>query len=131
MNAVERILEYTRLEREESLVTAEGDEAAALAKELRERQAPLGIKFDTVGLAHSAELRAVVQGPTLDIPAGQKVALVGRSGSGKSTILMGLGRVARVIHGRVSVGGVDASKLPLRALRRLVWTVPQDVTLFR
>jgi ABC-type bacteriocin/lantibiotic exporter with double-glycine peptidase domain len=130
MNAVERILEYTNLEREESSVTATGAEAAALAKELRQRGTPLGIKYDTVGLAHNADLRAVVQSLTLDIPAGQKVALVGRSGSGKSTMLMGLVRVARVIHGRITVGGVDIARLPLRQLRRIVWTVPQDVTLF-
>jgi len=131
MNAVERILEYTRLEREESYVTSTGAQASALAKELKARDTALGIKLDTVGLSHSPEQRAVIQGLNLEIPAGQKVALVGRSGSGKSTLLMGLVRVARVIQGKISVGGVDAARLPLSELRRLVWCVPQDVTLFR
>ncbi len=39
-------------------------------------------------------------------------------------------RVAKVLHGRITVGGHDVAKLPLSGLRRFVWTVPQDVTLF-
>ena len=65
-----------------------------------------------------------------EIPAMQKVGVCGRSGSGKSTLLMGLSRVAKLLYGRVTVGGVDVAALPVKDLRRAVWTVPQDVTLF-
>ncbi len=141
MNAVERILEYSQLEAEDgadcacacACACAEGgrggDCACARAAAELESEGKAEVRFETAGLAHGREARCVVQGATLAIPAGQRVAVVGRSGSGKSTLLMGLSRVARLLHGRITVGGRDVAALPLRRLRRMVWTVPQDVSL--
>ncbi len=91
MNAVERILEYTNLEAEESEYTLQDEEASQTMEELK-KLGQADIRFDTVGLAHSLDMRAVIQSLNLEIPAGQRVAIVGRSGSGKTTLLMGLSR---------------------------------------
>lgn len=126
MNAVERILEYTNLESEsadESVMPSAPEEQISGLSEGH-------VKFDNISLSHSMDLRAVIQGMSLDIPAGQKVGICGRSGSGKSTLLMGLSRVAKLLYGSISVDGRDIRTINLRELRTFVWSVPQDVTLF-
>ena len=102
MNAVERILQYTSLESEVDL-EAHGDE-----DDSPEEQSPVeltegGIRFENVSLSHSVDMRAVISGLNLDIPAGQKVGICGRSGSGKSTLLLGLSRVAKLLYGSITI----------------------------
>ena len=101
MNAVERILQYTGLESEVETETL-GDE------ESLEEQSPAElsegrIRFENVSLSHSVDMRAVISGLNLDIPAGQKVGICGRSGSGKSTLLLGLSRVAKLLYGCITI----------------------------
>ena len=102
MNAVERILQYTSLESEVE-VEALGDE-----DDSPEEQSPVEltegrIRFENVSLSHSVDMRAVISGLNLDIPAGQKVGICGRSGSGKSTLLLGLSRVAKLLYGSITI----------------------------
>jgi ATP-binding cassette subfamily B protein len=72
----------------------------------------------------------VLQGLDLSIRPGERVALVGVSGCGKSTIARMLTRMYDPEQGRVEIDGVDVRDLELRALRRLVALVPQDPVLF-
>lgn len=74
--------------------------------------------------------RPILRGLTLDVPAGQSVALVGTSGSGKSTILRLLCRFYDTEAGSVHVGGEDVRDVTLASLRRHVGVVPQDTVLF-
>ncbi len=129
MNAVERILEYMELESEESTFVANDSAAIAAMGDLWTRRECV-IKFDSVGLAHSPSMRAVIPNLTLVIPPRQKVGICGHSGSGKSTLLMGLARITKILYGQVTLDGHNVAQLPLAELRRFVWTVPQDVTLF-
>jgi len=64
------------------------------------------------------------------IKAGQKVAFVGESGAGKSTIAQLLIRAYDVSDGRVAIDGVDIKNLDLRCYREQVGVVPQDVGVF-
>jgi ABC-type multidrug transport system fused ATPase/permease subunit len=64
------------------------------------------------------------------VPAGQSVALVGATGSGKSTIMRLLYRFYEVDEGKVIVNGQDISKLTLYDLRSQIAIVPQDCVLF-
>ena len=64
------------------------------------------------------------------IPAGQKVGLVGRSGSGKTTFVKLIGRLHEVSEGAITLGGVDIASVPLAELRRHVALVPQEPILF-
>ena len=103
MNAVERILQYTSLESEMELEALGDDE-----DDSPEEQSPVEltegrIRFENVSLSHSVDMRAVISGLNLDIPAGQKVGICGRSGSGKSTLLLGLSRVAKLLYGSITI----------------------------
>ena len=64
------------------------------------------------------------------VGAGEKLAIVGRTGSGKSTMAKLLVRLLQPTEGRVMLDGRDVNELPLGALRRTVGMVPQEATLF-
>ena len=66
----------------------------------------------------------------LTIPAGQKVGLVGRSGSGKTTFVKLIQRIHGVSGGAITLGGVDIARVPLAELRRHIALVPQEPVLF-
>ena len=67
---------------------------------------------------------------SVKIAAGEKLAIVGRTGSGKSTMAKLLTRLVEPTAGRVTLDGCDVRDLPLGALRRTVGMVPQEPTLF-
>ncbi len=62
--------------------------------------------------------------------AGQKIALVGYSGAGKSTIVQLLMRYHTATSGRILVDGQDVTSFDIRQLRRNIGVVPQEVALF-
>jgi ATP-binding cassette subfamily B protein len=64
------------------------------------------------------------------VEAGEKVAIVGATGAGKTTIIQILARLYDVNRGRVTIGGVDLRDLPQEWLRRRIAMVLQDVFLF-
>ena len=73
---------------------------------------------------------AILQGVCFRVPAGTSCAVVGASGSGKSTVLRLLFRFYDTEGGAVLVGGRDVRSLQLAALRRAMASVPQDMVLF-
>lgn len=77
-----------------------------------------------------AEGRPALSNVSLEIQPGQMVALVGRSGAGKSTFANLLLRMYPASEGRVFVDGYDIRHLDLHALRRHIGVVPQEVHLF-
>lgn len=87
------------------------------------------IRIERVGFAYGED-RPVLHGIDLDIAPGQIVALVGRSGSGKSTVAQLLPRLFDPSQGRILLDGRDIRELPLAWLRERVALVSQDVFLF-
>ncbi len=88
------------------------------------------VRFDDVRFRYGPELPEVLHGVSFTVRPGQTVALVGRSGAGKSTCANLLLRFWDPTGGRVSLGGVDLRELTQAALRDRVALVPQDVYLF-
>lgn len=76
--------------------------------------------------ATADEHRAVLKNVSFTIPAGQAVALVGPSGSGKSSALSALCRVYDIQSGRISIDGQDITGVSLESLRQNVSIVPQN-----
>ncbi|MFF6791465.1 ABC transporter ATP-binding protein [Streptomyces filamentosus] len=91
--------------------------------------APATVEFDDVTFGYSGD-RPVLDGFSLELRAGETVALVGSSGSGKSTVSLLLPRFYDVDRGAVLVGGHDVRELTLESLRSAIGLVPEDSFLF-
>ena len=74
--------------------------------------------------------REILKGVTLDVPAGQTVAIVGLSGSGKSTIGRLLFRFYDVTSGAITIDGQDVRDVTQASLHAVIGVVPQDTVLF-
>ncbi|MFB6769115.1 ABC transporter ATP-binding protein [Streptomyces sp. NPDC056337] len=91
--------------------------------------APATVEFDDVSFGYDAE-RPVLDGLSFEIRAGETLAVVGSSGSGKSTVSLLLPRFYDVTRGAVLVGGHDVRELTTDSLRAAVGLVPEDSFLF-
>lgn len=86
--------------------------------------------FDHVSLSYQDDDRLALNNIYLNIPAGQSVALVGASGSGKSTMANLVPRFYLPSSGRILLDGYDLSDLTLASLRANIALVSQEVVLF-
>jgi len=87
------------------------------------------ISFQQVSFRYQAE-RPILQQLSFQVPSGSKVAIVGASGAGKSTIARLLYRFYELESGQILVDGQDIRQLTLDSLRRAIAIVPQDTVLF-
>ena len=88
------------------------------------------VTLEAVAFRYQPDLPDVVQDISLDIAPGEVVALVGRSGAGKTTIASLLPRFWDVTAGRITLDGIDIRELSLDALRGAIGIVPQEPVLF-
>ncbi|WP_297780955.1 ABC transporter ATP-binding protein/permease [uncultured Roseovarius sp.] len=87
------------------------------------------VRLEGIDFGYDAN-RPILRGVTLDVPAGQTVAVVGPSGSGKSTIGRLLFRFYDVQAGRVLIDGRDVRDVTQESLHAAIGVVPQDTVLF-
>lgn len=121
MAASERIFQLLDTEEwdgETAPATADGRGAASDA----------AVELAGVHFSYGAE--PVLRGVDLRVPRGATVAVVGATGSGKSTVIKLLTRLYERDRGRIALDGVDIRELPLAELRRRITVVSQDVILF-
>jgi subfamily B ATP-binding cassette protein MsbA len=116
--AAERILEIIESETE---IKDAPDAVAATSFET-------GVKVDNISFAYDTE--TVLKNFSINVPKGQTIALVGQSGSGKSTIANLVTRFYDVQEGSIQIDGVDIKKLTKSSLRRMMGLVTQDAILF-
>ncbi|MHA2098749.1 MAG: ABC transporter ATP-binding protein [Candidatus Kariarchaeaceae archaeon] len=88
------------------------------------------ISFNNVGFAYSEEFRRSIDDVNFEIPAKNKVALIGGPGSGKSTIFRLLLQLYQPQEGSISIGGVDLLKINNTEIRNHIAMVEQEVFLF-
>jgi subfamily B ATP-binding cassette protein MsbA len=88
------------------------------------------LAFRDVSLTYPDKPVPALAGISLDIAAGETLALVGASGSGKTTLANLVPRFYDPDHGAIELDGVDLRELPLQDLRRHIALVSQDVVLF-
>ena len=89
-----------------------------------------GVAFDNVTFAYPGGRRAAHEHLAFSVRAGERVAFVGASGSGKSTIARLLLRFHDPDRGRVTIGGIDLRALGLEQIRARIAVVSQDTWLF-
>lgn len=87
------------------------------------------VKFENVNFAYHPE-RQILKGVSFEVLPKQKVAIVGSSGSGKSTIQKLLFRFYDATQGQIKIDGQDISGVTQQSLRKAISVVPQDTVLF-
>jgi ATP-binding cassette subfamily B protein len=88
------------------------------------------IRFDGVRFCYPARERPVYDGLSVEIAAGQRVGLVGRSGSGKTTFVKLVQRLYDLEAGHIAIDGQDISRVTQESLRQQVAIVQQEPLLF-
>lgn len=124
MISVERILEYAKIPSEAPLVIEECRPDPQWPSEG-------SIQFVNLHVRYSPALRMVLERITCTIPAKMKVGVVGRTGSGKSTLIQALFRVVEPADGNILIDGIDICRIGLDDLRSRLSIIPQDPTLFQ
>ena len=126
MTSVERLKSYGELPQEKSI------SAAKPSLEEREAWPAAGsIEFRDVWARYAEHLPDVLKGVNFRIDGGTRVGLVGRTGSGKSTVFQAIFRFLELRSGEILVDGRNIAGIPLDRLRRSIAIIPQDPTLFR
>lgn len=121
LNSVERVREYAELETERY----EGRDAPA-AWPSRGR-----IEVSDLVVRHAPHLPPVLQGISFRVEEGERVAVVGRTGAGKSSLVLALFRILEAAQGQIFVDGIDISQLKLQMLRGRIAVIPQNPAIFR
>lgn len=105
------------------------DEIDEGCHELRISEINGNIHFEGIHFAYEPK-EPVLKGLELSVEAGKKIAIVGATGSGKTTVVNLLTRFYEVDEGRITVDGINVTELPKATLRRSIAIVLQDTVLF-
>jgi ATP-binding cassette subfamily C (CFTR/MRP) protein 4 len=125
MVSIERVLGFGKLDSEASW-DQPGD-AQVLGKGWPNSGA---IEYENVLVRYRPSLPPALQNVSFQIPAGSRVGCVGRTGSGKSTVVQTLFRLLEAEQGCIKIDGQDVSQLGLHTLRTHISVIPQVPTLF-
>jgi len=89
------------------------------------------ISFKNVAMRYTTESPLVLKDVTISVPPASTLGIVGRTGSGKSTMLLTLFRISEIeMGGSIEIDGVDIRSVSLKTLRRSLSIIPQDPVLF-
>ncbi|KAJ3094459.1 Multidrug resistance-associated protein 1 [Phlyctochytrium planicorne] len=89
-----------------------------------------GIVMTDVSIKYESMDEPVVKNLSLSIRPGEKIGIVGRTGSGKSTLISALFRLLELHEGKIEIDGVDISRVGLRTLRSRLQAIPQEPYVF-
>ena len=122
MTKLERCLSYTKLisERPNSLTSD---------LSLRNWPSKGEIIFENFNVKYRKDTELVLKNINFHIKPGEHLGIVGRTGSGKSTITLCLFRILEAFSGHIYIDGIDISKVGLNKLRESITIIPQDSTL--
>lgn len=116
----ERIFEYCEL-------PPESDDSKADLMEPRLGWPEAGeLKFNNYSTRYRANLEPILKNITLSIASKEKIGIVGRTGAGKSSLVLSIFRIIEPVEGDIEIDGVDTTKLRLNDLRKNLSIIPQD-----
>lgn len=125
MTALERIVEYANHLPTE-YITADPDGSRTVDVWPTKG----GLEFVGVHARYRQELSPCLRGVDMTIPGGSSVGIVGRTGSGKSSLLLSLFHLIEVFDGTIRLDGFTASEVGLTAWRRQLSVIPQEPVIF-
>ena len=125
MISMERCLTYTQIPSEKYLDLPEED------SKLDSWPDNGKIEFANYSVKYRPDTDIVLRNIDLVMEGRAKIGIVGRTGSGKSTICLCLFRILEPLEGTIYIDGVDITKIGLRALRRKLTIIPQDPSLIK
>ena len=125
MTSVERTMDYCSQPQEE-----DKGKRAELILPSSTWPASGALRFESVTCIYRPGLPPVLDGLSFNLPASCTCGIVGRTGSGKSSLMLALFRLIPTVRGRILLDGVDISSLPLQRLRSQLAIIPQDPVLF-
>ncbi|KZW03607.1 P-loop containing nucleoside triphosphate hydrolase protein [Exidia glandulosa HHB12029] len=123
-NSLERVADYAELPSEPPRITDKRPPPTWPS-------AGGGIEFDAVVVKYAADLDTVLKSVTFKIKPKEKIGLVGRTGSGKSTMALSLFRFVDPAEGKIVVDGIDITSIGVQDLRSRLTIIPQDAVLFK
>uniref|UniRef100_A0A2N9EGD7 ABC-type xenobiotic transporter n=1 Tax=Fagus sylvatica TaxID=28930 RepID=A0A2N9EGD7_FAGSY len=121
--SVERILQYTCISSEPPLVIEENRPDHSWP--------PYGeVDLRDLQLRYASHMPLVLRGLTCTFPGGKKTGIVGRTGSGKSTLIQALSPIVEPTAGQIMIDGINISFIGLHDLQSRLSIIPQDPTMF-
>ncbi|KOS17961.1 ATP-binding cassette transporter abc4 [Escovopsis weberi] len=134
MQSFHRVKEYVKLEAEEAgdePYPGEGEYADDETRTIPKAWPLSGeIEFRNVTIRYDENGPNILTNVNLKFKAGERVAVVGRTGSGKSTLVLSLLRFTHIVEGQILFDGIDITKVPRHRLRESLSIIPQEATLF-
>ncbi|KAI9440473.1 P-loop containing nucleoside triphosphate hydrolase protein [Lactarius indigo] len=121
--SVERMLQYIELQPEAPYEVPEAQPEGGWPSEGR-------VEFRNYSLKYRPELELVLKNISLIMHPGEKIGICGRTGAGKSSLLLALFRILEPAEGTILIDGVDTTKIGLYDLRSAMTIVPQSPDLF-
>ena len=121
---------FVRIERCESAthLPKENFEGSIIVENRKEFEG--NIELDRVYIKYRPNLDFALKDLSVTIKFGEKICVVGRTGSGKSTIILGLFRIIETFQGAIYINNMDIKKIPLKILRTHLGIVPQEPKIF-
>ena len=122
MTKMERSLSYTK-------IISERPQQLTSDLSLRDWPSKGEIRFENFNVKYRNDTEMVLKDINFHLKSGEHLGVVGRTGSGKSTISLCLFRILEAYSGKIYIDGVDISKVGLQKLRESITIIPQDSTL--
>ncbi|KAL3678840.1 hypothetical protein R1sor_021796 [Riccia sorocarpa] len=124
MNAIERMLEYRHR------IAHEGPPIPDQLIPPKHWPAEGAITLENLEMRYRPGLPLVLRGVSMEICGGEVVGVVGRTGSGKSSLMLCLFRLVEPASGSIKIDGIDIGKITLKDLRSRLSIIPQEPILF-
>ncbi|CAL5402678.1 unnamed protein product [Camellia sinensis] len=121
--SVERIFQYTSIQSESPLVIEENRPGSQWPSHG-------DVHIQDLQVRYAPNMPLVLRGLTCTFPGGMKTGIVGRTGSGKSTLIQTLFRIVEPAAGQILIDGIVISSIGLHDLRSRLSIIPQDPTMF-